>query len=236
MTTATFIGDGLVTQKYPIFSIGVTIFAKTPIMTLKEFLTSRIFLVQCLIAVAIFFALGFIFMHWLTFTTGHGNEIAVPNLAKLTEEQVEDKVDELGLDYVLLDSVDFRKDFPKYAVVEQDPLPGEKVKKGRKIYIKINSAGYRSVKVPDLIEKTFRQAEPTLKAFGLEVGSITYVPYLGKDMVLEMKMDGKKLKPGQKVLKSSKIDLVLGDGKVGFDDSQLDTLDTPQPVEPSDND
>jgi hypothetical protein len=28
-------------------------------------------------------------MHWLTFTTDHGNEIMVPNLSKLTEEQVE---------------------------------------------------------------------------------------------------------------------------------------------------
>jgi hypothetical protein len=34
-------------------------------------------------------------MHWLTFTTDHGNEIMVPNLSKLTEEQVEEeKLDE----------------------------------------------------------------------------------------------------------------------------------------------
>jgi preprotein translocase subunit SecF len=49
-----------------------------------------------IIAVLIFF------MHWLTFTTDHGNEITVPNLSKLTEEQVEEKLDELDLDYVLL--------------------------------------------------------------------------------------------------------------------------------------
>jgi beta-lactam-binding protein with PASTA domain len=91
-------------------------------------------------------------MHWLTFTTDHGNEITVPNLSKLTEEQVEEKLDELDLDYVLLDSVNYKSDFPKFSVVQQDPLPGEKVKVGRKVYIKINSSGFSSVKVPDLIE------------------------------------------------------------------------------------
>jgi beta-lactam-binding protein with PASTA domain len=59
----------------------------------------------------------------LTFTTDHGNEITVPNLSKLTEEQVEEKLDELDLDYV--DSVNYKSDFPKF-VVQQDPLPGEK--------------------------------------------------------------------------------------------------------------
>jgi hypothetical protein len=36
----------------------------------------------------------------------------------------------------------------------------------------------------------------------------------GKDMVLEMRYKGRNIKPGDKVLKSSKIDLVLGDGKM----------------------
>jgi beta-lactam-binding protein with PASTA domain len=56
----------------------------------------------------------------------------------LTEEQVEEKLDEMDLDYVLLDSVDYRSDFPQYSVVEQDPSPGTMVKVGRKNYIKIN--------------------------------------------------------------------------------------------------
>jgi hypothetical protein len=52
----------------------------------------------------------------------------------------------------------------------------------------------------------------------LEEGKIIYKPYLGKDMVLEMQLNGKKMNPGDKVFKSSKIDLVLGDGKVGFEE------------------
>ena len=35
---------------------------------------------------------------------------------------------------------------------------------------------------------------------------------------------GRKLKAGDKILKSSKISLILGDGKVVFDETQLDSL------------
>lgn len=187
-------------------------------MTLKEYLTSKTFFKQLLIALVIVIVLVFVLLQYLSFATDHGNEITVPDLRKLTEEQAGEKLDELDLEYVLLDTIDYNKDFPKYSVVQQDPLPGAKVKEGRKIYIKVNSAGFGLVTIPDLIEKTLRQAEPTLKAVGLEIGKKTYKPYLGKDMVLEMYSDGKRLKPGDKVKKSSVIDLVLGDGKVGFEE------------------
>jgi beta-lactam-binding protein with PASTA domain len=185
-------------------------------MSLRNYLTSRVFFGQALAALAILAVLGYFFMHWLTFTTDHGHEITVPNLAKLTEEQVEEKLDELDLDYVLLDSVDYNSDYPKFSVVEQDPLPGAKVKEGRKVYIKINASGFSSVRIPDLIQKTYREAVPTLKALGLEEGTITYIPNLGKDMVLEMRCKGRNLKVGDHVLKASKIDLVLGDGKESY--------------------
>ena len=199
-------------------------------MTLKEYLKSSVFGVQLLMAIALIGVIGYFFMHWLTFTTDHGNEITVPDLRKMSEQQVEDAVDELNLEYVLLDSVDYNSQFPKHTVVEQDPLPGSKVKVNRKIYIKINSSGFTMVRIPNIIEKTYRQAVPTLKSLGLEEGTISYKPYIGKDMVLEMHWNGKKLNPGDKVFKSSKIDLVLGDGNVGFDETQLDTTAVPEPT------
>lgn len=199
-------------------------------MTLKEYLKSSVFGVQLLMAIALIGVIGYFFMHWLTFTTDHGNEITVPDLRKMSEQQVEDAVDELNLEYVLLDSVDYNSQFPKHTVVEQDPMPGSKVKVNRKIYIKINSSGFTMVRIPNIIEKTYRQAVPTLKSLGLEEGTISYKPYIGKDMVLEMHWNGKKLNPGDKVFKSSKIDLVLGDGNVGFDETQLDTTAVPEPI------
>lgn len=193
-------------------------------MSFRKYITSRVFLAQILAALAIVAVLAYLFFHWITFITNHGDEITVPNLSKLNPEQVEEKLDELDLDYQIIDTVDYRSDFPKLTVVEQEPTSGSKVKGGRTIYIKLNASTFTKVAVPDLIEKTYRQAVPTLKAVGLQEGSIKYVPYLGKDMVLEMWVNGKKIKAGEKVLKNTKVDLVLGDGKVVFDESQLDTV------------
>ncbi len=193
-------------------------------MSLRKYLTSKVFVAQVLAAFAIIAVIAFLFFHWITFVTNHGNEITVPNLAKLNEDQVEEKLNELDLDYEIIDTVDYNPNFPKLTVVQQEPTSGSKVKGGRTIYIKLNASTFKMVAVPDLIEKTYRQAVPTLKAVGLQEGTIRYIPYIGKDMVLEIWMNGKKIKPGTRVLKASKIDLVLGDGKVVFDDTQLDSI------------
>jgi beta-lactam-binding protein with PASTA domain len=195
-------------------------------MSWKRFFLSFTFFKQVAIALIIVAASLFLFMYWISFTTNHGQEITVPDLSKLTLEQAEDKLDELDLDYELLDTVDYNSAFPKLSIVQQDPLAGAKVKENRVIYVKINASGYSKVRLPDLVQKTYRQAVPTLTALGLEVGDTTYVPNLAKDMVLEMKMNGSPVRPGQQVMKMTKIDLVLGDGKVGFEEEELE--DTPQ--------
>ena len=201
-------------------------------MSFRKYLTSKVFFAQVLAAMVVVAAIAFLFFHWITFITNHGDEITVPNLAKMNEEQIEQKLDALDLDYQIIDTVDYNPNFPKLTAVQQEPTAGSKVKGGRTIYIKLNSATFKMVAVPDLIEKTYRQAVPTLKAIGLQEGTIKYIPYIGKDMVLEMWMNGKKIKPGIKVLKASKIDLVLGDGKVVFDDTQLDSIpNTETPID-----
>lgn len=196
-------------------------------MSLQKYLTSKTFFTQAAIAFGIIIGMMLLLLQYIKFSTNHGEEITVPSVAKLTVEQAEEKLDAADLEYVLLDTTDYNPDYPKFSVVKQDPLAGAKVKSGRKIYIKINSSGFTAVRIPNLIEQTLRQAEPSLKSVGLEVGEITYKPYIGKDMVLEMSQNGKELKPGDKVLKSSKIDLVVGDGKVGFEE-ETDTTATPQ--------
>lgn len=200
-------------------------------MSLRAYLTSKVFFAQMIAAMLIIAIISYLFFHWITYTTHHGQEITVPNLSKLSAEQAEEQLAAIDLDYIILDTVDFRPEFPKLTVVEQEPKAGAKVKEGRKIYLKINASTYTMVAIPDLIEKTYRQAVPTLEAIGLKEGTITYKPYLGKDMVLEMRMNGKKLNPGDKVLKSSKIDLVLGDGKITYeetiDSTAIDSTEIP---------
>ncbi len=151
-------------------------------------------------------------MNTLEESTNHGEEVVVPNLKGVHYSKIASKLKFLELNFEIIDSVDYRKDFDPLTVVEQDPESGDRVKKNRKIYVKINSSSYSKVAVPDLIQVSYRQAVPTLNSIGLREGSVTYQPNIGKDMVLQMSCNGRVLKAGDKVTKTSKIDLVLGDG------------------------
>ena len=187
-------------------------------MSLKDFLTSKVFFKQVAIALVIVVVVCYAMLKWLDHTTNHGQKIMVPDLNKMSVAEAEKALKAVNLDYIILDTVDFKKEYPPYAVVQQDPLANVNVKEKRKIYIKVNAGSYNDISLPDLVQKTLRQAEPTLKGAGLELGEVTYKPYLAKDIVLEMQQNGKKLKAGDKVKKASKIDLVLGDGETGYNE------------------
>lgn len=191
-------------------------------MSLKNFLTGKVFLKQILIALLIIVIAVFAILKWLDSTTNHGQEIPVPDLVKMSVEKAGQTLGAANLEFVILDTVEYKSEYPAYTVVQQDPLPKVTVKENRKVYVKINAGGYNDIIVPDLVQKTYRQAQPTIQAIGLIEGKITYKPYLAKDVVLEMWQDGKKLKAGDKVQKASKLDLVLGDGKVGYDEEYND--------------
>ena len=200
-------------------------------MSVVNFLKSKSFLLQLVIAFGIVVILGFVLLKFLDFKTNHGEEIEVPDLSKMQVTIADDRLKDLGLELLLLDTVDFRKDMPPYSVVEQDPKAGSTVKDGRKIYVKINAGGYTDVSLPDFDEKTYRQISANLKSMGLKEGKITYKPNIAKDIVLGLTQNGKSLKPGDKVKKNSTIDFVLGDGKEIFDGTNLGEM----PAEPIDS-
>ena len=89
------------------------------------------------------------------------------------------------------------------------------MKRGRKIYLTLNPSTYRKVSIPNVVQVTYRNAVTSLRAVGLEVGKITYWNNIGKDMVLALRFQGDEIEPGEKIPKSSKVDLVLGNGKRG---------------------
>lgn len=193
-------------------------------MSLRKFLTSSTFFKNLFFALVIVILFLVAFVKFLDFSTNHGEEIKVPNLSKMKLEIAEEKLDEEGLEVFLLDTVEFRPEFPPYSIVEQDPIAGSKVKDGRKIYVKLNAGGYAMVTFPDLKNKTFRQATNALRALGLVEGKLKYVPDLAKDIVLEVSYNGRPVKAGDKLMKNSKIDFVLGDGKDMFTDEDLDSI------------
>ena len=54
-----------------------------------------------------------------------------------------------------------------------------------------------------------------LRAVGLDVQRVTYIDQIGKDMVYYIKYKSKQVKPGDKLPKTSKVELVCGSGRVG---------------------
>ena len=192
-------------------------------MTFIKFLFTKVFLKQLLIAIIVLLGLAFITLFWLKSTTNHNQKIEVPSLAKMSLDVAEKELDELELRFEILDSSNYNPDFPKYSVIEQIPKAGEYVKENRKIYLTLNRSGYVFLKIPEVVGKTRRQAEPTLVSMGFEIGKISYKSYIALDEVLEMSHKGKKLLPGDELQKTSVIDLVLGDGEGGLKKIIVDT-------------
>ncbi|MDX1278622.1 PASTA domain-containing protein [Oceanihabitans sediminis] len=181
-------------------------------MSIVKFLVSKTFLKQLVLAVLAVVVISFLMLRWLSYTTNHGEFETVPDLKGKSIEVAEMELKENNLVMQIQDSANFNPDYPKFSVIEQDPAFGEKVKENRKIYITLNPSGYRKIQVPDLTERTFRQAKPMLEALGFEIGKITYVDYLGKDEVVRLSFKGEKLEAGELLPKTSKIDIVLGNG------------------------
>ncbi|MDY8134216.1 PASTA domain-containing protein [Aquimarina sp. 2201CG5-10] len=178
---------------------------------LFKFVYSKIFLIQLVIAVALIAILCFVALEWLDSTTKHDQRIVVPSLSKKSIDEAKAVLEEKDLRLkVREDSSNFNPDYPRYSVIEQNPAPGIMVKENRKIYVTLNPSGYRKIEIPDVVQRTRRQAEPLLVASGFKIGSITYKPDMS-DLVLELRYKGKRVKPGVKLMKTSTIDLVVGD-------------------------
>lgn len=208
-------------------------------MSFIKFLFSKTFLIQIALAILALVVIAFLVMQWLGFSTNQDQRIEVPDLSKLALNVVEERLDELDLRYEILDSANFNPEYPRYAVIDQVPAPGSYVKENRKIYLTLNPSGYRKVTVPDLIRRTRRQAEPTLRSLGFEIGDITYKPDIAPDAVLELRHKGRLVNPGDELMKTSVIDLVLGDGQDRYrlDGEEGDSLDVnEEPFEEDFND
>ena len=181
-------------------------------MTFIKFLFTKTFVRQLLFAVIAIVVLSFCILMWLKNSTNHEQKIRVPSLAKMLLDDVDEKLSDLELRFEILDSSNYNPDYPKYSVIEQIPKAGEYVKENRKIYITLNRSGYSFLKIPEVVGRTRRQAEPTLIAMGFTIGEITYRPYIAEDEVLEIRNKGIKITPGDELQKTAVIDLVLGDG------------------------
>lgn len=189
-------------------------------MSFFKFLLSKTFLKNIIIAVIVSIALIVGLFYWLNYYTNHDEYIEVPDLSKLEMDIVEKKLDQMDLRYVIMDSTIYNPDYPSFSVVDQNPKPGQSVKENRKIYLTINPKDYALVTIPEnIIGNTKRQVLPTLRSLGFKIGKVSRKPDIAKDVVLELKQNDKTLNPGDKLKKTSVIDIVVGDGSLNYSES-----------------
>lgn len=183
-------------------------------MNLLRFLISKTFLKQLAIAGIGFFVLVFGLKFWLGYTTNHNQKIAVPDLNKIPIDKAAEKLKELNLDFIVIDSANYNPTYPKKSVIEQSPEAGDFVKEKRKIYLTLNPSKFRDVTLPQLNGKTKRQAISNLRSIGINVNTkFIYVKDIGKDVVRGIRFRGKTVNMGDKIPLNSIVDLILGNGK-----------------------
>lgn len=179
-----------------------------------NFIRSKIFLINVGLALLAIVLISFLALQWLKKSTHHGEFVKVPDLSKLSVTEMRSVIEEANLRYEVLDSANFDPEYPRFSIIEQNPPAGNKVKQNRKIYVTVNPSGYRKVTVPNIIQVTQRNASSMLRAVGLDVQRVTYIDELGKDMVYYLKYRGKRINPGDKLPKTSKVELVCGNGTI----------------------
>jgi len=157
--------------------------------------------------------LGLLFVsYWaLAWFTHHNESVKVPDLRGITYDQLKANLGHYDLDFVINDST-FTEGKPKGIILDQYPIPGSSVKPGRKIYIKINMYSIPKIKMPKIVDASFRQARDMLESYGLKLGKVTFKENICENCILGMSIAGKEVKAGDMILRNSTIELLVGDG------------------------
>ena len=152
----------------------------------------------------------------LAIFTKHGEYSVVPSVEKMSYSSAIDQLHAEGFMVEISDSV-FRDDLRPGYVLEQNPTANSKVKPGRTVYLVINAVNAKQVAINNIEGISLRQGKAMLQGLGFKDKNIKVVYRLGKheNLIQSVRVDGKKLRPGQRVPVSSVIVLEVSDGRVG---------------------
>ncbi|MBR3951529.1 MAG: PASTA domain-containing protein [Bacteroidaceae bacterium] len=177
-------------------------------------------LIMFVILVILFISLNV----WLRSYTRHDDLTLLPSVKYLTIEEAADIFKRHNLKYEIIDSV-FNDRATPGMIVEQVPAADTKVKEERTIYLTINAYSPKSAKIPTIINTSIRQAEAQLKSVGFKNIEIMLKPSPYKDLVLDVKHDGKSIAENEKIPTSSRITLIVGEGEQAAENDSVNEID-----------
>lgn len=145
----------------------------------------------------------------LNTVTHHGQTIEVPDLTSMSVSEARHEASRKSLKVEVIDSIFVRR-MEKGAVYSQNPKPGARVKKGRRIMLTINAMNSKKVSMPNLVGYSMRQAKAELNSRGLTLGKLIYVNDIATNNVLRQFYHNREIKPGKQIESGSAIDLQVG--------------------------
>lgn len=180
-------------------------------MSFFYFLGRRKFYFHFLIAIGLSLFLLWVVLKSMDIFTQHGDVYIVPDFDGQTMDQLVEKGYNDYFIFEIIDSVYF-KSRDKGTVIQQNPLPGAKVKQGRHVYLTIVAQSPETVLMPNLKNLSLRQALVTLESNELVAGELDYVEYFARNAVVDQLVNDEPVEHETELLKGTVINLVLGKG------------------------
>lgn len=166
---------------------------------------TRVGILLVIIAAALYFTVNLVMFMLIR----NDADVSVPDLTGLAVQEGYDKLTTLNL-FLVKDGEQYNAAIPFGAIVSQAPLPGSKVKAGRKVKV-IVSRGSEKVNTPNVTGKLWRDAEIALRQTGLIIGETLRV-YSNRDLDTVVLQDPVV---GITVEKGSSINLIVSAGLIG---------------------
>lgn len=176
-----------------------------------QFILSKVFLKQILIAFGILILFLIFTLTCMRVYTHHGKSYAVNDFIDMPLDEVIPIIEERGFRHEIFDSIYVHEKDPG-VIIDQHPKPGFLVKENRKIFLTINASAPEKIQMPKLVELTLREGKAKLESFGLMMGKLSYKYDLSRNVILEQKVNGNPIEPGDSISKGTYVDLVLGKG------------------------
>ena len=145
----------------------------------------------------------------LNLITRHNRTVTVPDFTNMTVAEAQKLARDGHVGVKVTDSVFVRR-LAAGVVYRQMPKAGATVKKGRSIFLTINSLVPRKVVMPNLIGYSRNEARAELNNRGLTLGKLTYTQDIATNNVLRQTVRGRNVRAGDLVVSGSDVDLTLG--------------------------
>lgn len=193
-------------------------------MTIREFFSfreNRFFWLNIIGMVVAIVLVVLCVLKGLDIYTHHGEAVTVPNVKGKSVLEARQILEKYELNCMVTDS-DYVSTLPAGSILDYNPPAGQKVKRGRIIYLNINTLSVPLVNVPDVADNSsLRQAEARLLAAGFKISQVEQVDG-EKDWVYGVKYNGQRLEIGERVPINSTLSLMVGSGEVAKDSLQTD--------------